>query len=174
MSVREIRLLGDPILRREAAPVEDVEEIRELVDDMLETMYDADGIGLAAPQIGISRRVFVYDVREPGTAAGVLINPEIVERAGEAEGEEGCLSIPGLSGTVERAESVVVRGLDREGEEVRIEADGLLARCLQHERDHLDGILFLDHLSPLKRRLLMRKWSKREEGEETESHAGAL
>lgn len=166
MSVREIRLLGDPALREEAEPVERVdEEVRELVRDLLETMYAADGIGLAAPQVGVPLRVFVYDLRDPDVPAGALINPEILEREGSEKGEEGCLSIPGLTELVERAERVVVRGLDAEGEEVRIEATGLLSRCLQHETDHLDGILFLDRVSPLKRRMLLKKWSKTPEAE---------
>lgn len=166
MGVREIRLLGDPVLRRAARPVDTVDEdVRRLVEDLMDTMYAADGVGLAAPQIGVSRRVFVYDIRDPEIPAGALINPEIVEREGSVKEEEGCLSIPGLTELVERAARVVVRGLDGDGNEVRVEAEGLLARCLQHERDHLDGILFLDRLSPLKRKMLLKKWSKTEESE---------
>lgn len=161
MSVREIRLLGDPALREEADPVEAVdEEVRALVRDLLDTMYAADGIGLAAPQVGVGLRVFVYDVRDPDLAAGALINPEIVEREGTVKEEEGCLSIPGLSELVERSDRVVVRGRDATGQEVEIEAEGLLSRCLQHEADHLDGVLFLDRVSPLKRRMLLKKWEK--------------
>ncbi len=163
MSVREIRLLGDPALREPAEPVSGVdEEVRELVRDLMDTMYEADGVGLAAPQIGVPLRVFVYDVREPEAPSGALINPEIVEREGAVKGEEGCLSIPGLTEIVERSARVVVRGLDAEGREVEIEAEGLLARCLQHEKDHLDGVLFLDRVSPLKRQMLLNKWRKME------------
>lgn len=166
MSVREIRLLGDPALRERADPVPEVdEEVRALVRDLMDTMYAADGIGLAAPQIGVPRRVFVYDIREPEAPAGALVNPEIVATEGSATDEEGCLSIPGLTEFVERPERVVVRGLDETGAEVEIRADGLLARCLQHEHDHLDGTLFLDRVSPLKRRMLLQKWRKRETAE---------
>lgn len=164
--VREIRLYGDPVLREECRPVETVDdEVRRLIDDLWETMYAADGIGLAAPQVGVPLRVFVYDVRDPEAEPGVLVNPEIVRREGADRGEEGCLSLPGLSEVVERAARVVVRGLDERGEPVEMEAEGLLARCLQHERDHLDGVLFIDHLSPLKRRLALRKWERLEESE---------
>ena len=173
MSVREIRLLGDPVLREEAEPVEEIdEEIRRLADDLLETMYDADGVGLAAPQVGVSLRMFAYDVREPDQPFGVLINPVVTEEEGSEKGEEGCLSIPGLSAVVERADRIVIEGLNPEGEEVRLEADGLLARCLLHERDHLDGVLFLDRISPIKRKLLLNKWSKMEP-EEKRAAAGA-
>lgn len=175
MSLRKIRLLGDPALRTECAPVERFDdELRDLVEDLLDTMYDAEGIGLAAPQVGVPRRIFVYDTREPDGGPGVLVNPEVVERSGHSRDEEGCLSIPGLVGTVERSERVVVEGRNASGEEVRIEAEGLLSRCLQHEGDHLDGILFLDHLSPLQRNLLMKKWAKRESPEPEDRRAGAL
>lgn len=162
--IREIRLYGDPVLRAASESVEDVDaDIRRLVDDLMETMYEAEGIGLAAPQVGIPLRVFVYDVRDPEIEPGALINPEIVEREGAVRDEEGCLSLPGLAEIVERAERVVVRGLDREGNAVEMEATGLLSRCLQHEKDHLDGVLFIDRVSPLKRRMLLRKWKKRGE-----------
>jgi len=162
MAVREIRILGDPVLRTPAEPVAEVDdEVRQLIDDMLETMYDADGVGLAAPQVGVSRRVIVIDVREPDVAPFALVNPVIVERADEVErGEEGCLSIPGLRDIVERSAKVVVEGLDRDGLPRRIEAEGLLARALQHEVDHLDGILFIDRISPLKRQMLLKRWQK--------------
>lgn len=166
MSVREILLFGDPILRKRAEPVEEIDDdLRELVQDLMDTMYAAEGIGLAAPQIGIPLRVFVYDVQEPDARTGALINPEIVEREGSVKGEEGCLSIPGLTEIVERNERVLVRGLDVDGTEIEIEADGLLSRCLQHEYDHLDGVLFLDRVSPLKRKMLLRKWQKMEPSE---------
>jgi peptide deformylase len=162
MALHEIRILGDPVLRQEAEPVAVVDdEVRDLIDEMLETMYDADGVGLAAPQIGLSRRIIVVDVHEEEVPAFGLVNPVIVERSVEVErGEEGCLSIPGLKEIVERAARVVVEGLDRDGNPRRIEATGLLARALQHEVDHLDGLLFLDRVSPLKRQMLLKKWQK--------------
>jgi peptide deformylase len=166
MAVRDIRILGDSALRvrcDEVASIDD--EIRQLVDDLTQTMYAADGIGLAAPQVGIPLRVFVYDVREPDIEPGVVINPRIVEAGGTIRDTEGCLSIPGLNETVERYAEVVVEGLDREGREIRIEARDLLSRCLQHENDHLDGILFIDRLSPLKRKLLLSKWAKMDDSE---------
>jgi peptide deformylase len=159
----EIRLLGDPVLREECAPVEQVDdEIRQLIEDLQETMYAVDGLGLAAPQVGVPIRMFVYDVRDPELQAGVLINPEIVEAAGSVREEEGCLSLPGLTEIVERNESILVRGLNAEGESIELRAEGLLSRCIQHENDHLDGILFLDRVSPLKRKLLLQKWQKGE------------
>ena len=164
MSVREVRFLGDPVLRemcREVGAVDD--DVSALVDDLLETMYAEDGIGLAAPQIGVPMRVFVYDVRDDEIEPGVLVNPRIVEATGKQKEVEGCLSIPGLDEVVERSERVVVEGLGRDGEPVRIEAEGLLSRCLQHECDHLDGVLFIDRVSPLKRRMLLKKWSKMDE-----------
>lgn len=164
MSVRDVRYLGDPVLREKCREVDAVDdEVRALVDDLLETMYAEDGIGLAAPQIGILMRVFVYDVRDDEIEPGVLVNPRIVAAIGKQKEVEGCLSIPGLDEVVERSEEVVVEGLDREGEPVRIEATGLLSRCLQHENDHLDGVLFIDRVSPLKRRMLLKKWSKMDE-----------
>lgn len=164
MSVREVRYLGDPVLRemcQEVATVDD--EVGALVDDLLETMYAEDGIGLAAPQIGVTLRVFVYDVRDDEIEPGVLVNPRIVEATGKQKEVEGCLSIPGLDEVVERSGRVVVEGLGRDGEAVRVEAEGLLSRCLQHENDHLDGVLFVDRVSPLKRRMLLKKWSKMDE-----------
>lgn len=162
MAVHEIRILGDPVLRQRAEPVAAVDdEVRQLIDEMLETMYDADGVGLAAPQIGISRRIVVIDVNEKEVPAFGLVNPVIVERSDAVErGEEGCLSIPGLKEIVERSARVVAEGLDRDGNPRRIEATGLLARALQHEVDHLDGILFLDRVSPLKRQMLLKRWQK--------------
>jgi len=166
MTVREIRVLGDPALRALCEEVETVDdEVRRLVDDLVATMHAADGIGLAAPQIGVPLRVFVYDVRDPEIEPGALINPRIVEAGGTVRDTEGCLSIPGFNETVERYATVVVEGLDRDGREVRIEASDLLSRCLQHECDHLDGVLFIDRLSPLKRRMLLNKWAKLDESE---------
>lgn len=157
-----MRFLGDPVLREVCGEVESVDqETRALIDDLVETMYAADGIGLAAPQVGVPVRVFVYDVRDEDLEPGVLVNPRIVEATGTQREVEGCLSIPGLEEVVERKERVVVEGLDRDGEPIRVEADGLLSRCLQHEQDHLEGVLFIDRVSPLKRRMLLKKWSKR-------------
>lgn len=162
MTVRTIRIMGDPVLRRPAESVAELDdEVRALVEDMFDTMYTADGVGLAAPQVGVGQRVIVVDVREPEHPPFALVNPHIVEAAAEmARDEEGCLSIPGLRDFVERPARVVVEGLEADGGFRRVEADGLLARVLQHEIDHLDGALFLDRLSPLKRQLLLRSWQK--------------
>lgn len=161
--ILEIRTFGDPVLREKCAPVEAIDDdLRQLAEDMQETMYEADGIGLAAPQVGVPVRLFVYDVRDPDIAPGVLVNPDIVESSGKSKDEEGCLSIPGLSEIVERKASILVRGLGLDGEPVEIRAEGLLSRCLQHEADHLDGVLFLDRVSPLKRKMLLAKWRKQE------------
>jgi peptide deformylase len=174
MPVRDIVILGDDVLRREAEPIPPEaidDDLRDLVEDMFATMYHADGIGLAAPQIGISRRVLVIDLRredeEEGESRIALVNPRIVESSKDVDrAPEGCLSIPGMEEVVERPWSVVVEALDPDGNEVRIEADDLMARALQHEVDHLDGILFFDRISPLKRKLFMKKWRKsREEAE---------
>lgn len=156
MSLLDIRVLGDPILRRQTEPVAGIDDgVRALIADMFETMYAAEGIGLAAPQVGRSERVTVVDVEG---ARYALVNPAIVERGGSERGEEGCLSIPEIYGDVDRASHVVVAALDENGEEVRVEATGLLARCLQHEIDHLDGKLFIDYLSYLKRRSALASW----------------
>ena len=168
MAVREIRLLGDPVLREPAVEVDAVDdELRALVADMMETMYAAEGVGLAAPQVGISRRIIVVDTHREGEEAFALVNPRLMERSGDPEKfEEGCLSIPGLAELVERPTRVVVEALSPEGDAVRMEAEGFLARVLQHELDHLDGVLFIDHLSPLKRRLLLKRWRKLQEERE--------
>ena len=162
MSLLKIEQLGSEVLRRRADEVEGPDpELDRLIEDMFQTMYDAKGIGLAAPQVGIPRRVIVVDVNEPDVKPFALLNPRIVESSDRTDkAEEGCLSIPGVGGVVERPSTVVVEGLDREGKPVRIEAEALLARCLQHEIDHLDGILFIDRLSPLKRNMILRKFRK--------------
>ena len=159
----KIELLGAEVLRTPAAEVEEVDdELRRLIDDMFETMYEAEGVGLAGPQVGVSRRVIVVDVHDDGLKPFALINPRVVEASKETDkGEEGCLSIPGLSAAVERPAHVAVEGLDRDGNPLRVEGGGLLARCLQHEIDHLDGVLFIDRVSPLKRKMLIQKWKKR-------------
>ena len=161
MSILDLRVLGDPILRQETTVVPAVtDELRQLIDDMFATMHRAKGIGLAAPQVGRTERLAVVDV-EGGKQPLVLVNPEIVSSSNDtSKSEEGCLSIPDVFGDVERPESVVVRALDRDGKPMEIAASGLLARCMQHEIDHLHGKLFLDYLSILKKRSAMNKWSK--------------
>jgi peptide deformylase len=163
MPLLNIEMLGSEVLRTPAEEVAEVDdELRRLIGDMFETMYKAEGVGLAAPQVGISRRVIVVDVHDDEVKPFALVNPRLVESSKETEkGEEGCLSIPGLAAAVERAAHVVVEGLDRDGNPLRVEGGGLLARCLQHEIDHLDGVLFLDRVGPLKRKMLLQKWKKR-------------
>ena len=156
MSILDIRVLGDPILRQATTPVAAVtDELRKLVADMFDTMHHARGIGLAAPQVGRSERLAVVEV---DSERFVLINPEIVAREGKAKGEEGCLSIPDIYADVERPKSVTIRALDESFQPYEIEATDLLARCIQHEIDHLDGKLFLDYLSVLKRTAALAKW----------------
>jgi peptide deformylase len=145
MGIRIIVKDPDPVLRETAKPVAKINaSIHKLLNDMAETMYDAHGVGLAAPQIGILKRVIVMDCGEEYGGLIELINPEIISREGEQFGPEGCLSIPGLSGDVRRAEKCAVKGLDRDGNEIVVEGTELLARCIQHEVDHLNGILFTD------------------------------
>lgn len=142
MAILEIRKAGDPVLKQKAAPVEKItKKTKELIESMAETMYKADGVGLAAPQVGISQQIIVIDV---GEGLIGLINPTIVERDGLESASEGCLSIPGVFGDVERASHVIVEAQDRNGKSVRIAANGLLSRALQHEIDHLEGILFIE------------------------------
>jgi peptide deformylase len=163
MAVLEIIEAPDRRLTTPSAPVEQIDaELLRLLDDMLETMYAAPGIGLAAPQVGVLRRAFVADLGNEGERAPIcVINPEIIARSDTTNvAEEGCLSLPKHFGDVARFDQVRVRYLDREGVAREIEADGLLARCLQHEIDHLNGILFVDHLSALKRRMILRKLAK--------------
>jgi len=168
VAILDIEILGSGILREKAAPVESVtDDLRRLVRDMTDTMYDAEGIGLAAPQVGVSQRILVVDVadEEETRHMHALVNPVIVEFGKKTEkASEGCLSIPGIEESVTRPATVVVEALTPNGDPVRIEADGLLARALQHEVDHLDGILFIDRLSPLKRSILLRKWRKSRSG----------
>jgi len=147
---REILVFPHPFLARKAVPVAVVDDrIRALIRDMFETMYSAEGVGLAAPQVGVGKRVVVLDVSPVDDAISpvAVVNPEIVSRNGSVTGVEGCLSIPGVQGEVCRAETVEVRGLDEQGNPLRIRAAGILSRALQHEIDHLDGILFIDRLS---------------------------
>ncbi len=164
MAILGIEILGSRVLREKAAPVEAVtDDVRRLIRDMIDTMYDAEGIGLAAPQVGISERILVVDVADEDEDRHMhaLVNPVIVEFGRKTEkASEGCLSIPGIEEMVTRPARVTVEALDPDGEPVRIEAEGLLARALQHEVDHLDGMLFIDRLSSLKRGILLRKWRK--------------
>lgn len=156
MAILDIRVLGDPILREQTKPVETItDDVRQLIDDMFETMHAAEGLGLAAPQVGRSERIAIMEVDEEEY---VLINPEIVSKEGSERGEEGCLSIPNLMGHVDRSAHIVVRATDQHGEEYELEASGILARCIQHEVDHLHGKLYIDYLSILKRRALAKKW----------------
>lgn len=165
MSIRTLHLLGSPVLRERSSEVPEVDDhVRELVADLFDTMRAEQGIGLAANQIGIAERVAIVDTGE-GEEAIVLINPVIVEREGTIRDEEGCLSIPDIYGDVDRAARVVVQTTTLEGNRVAVEATALRARTVQHEIDHLDGILFVDHLSPLKRRMLLKKWKKMRKGQ---------
>jgi peptide deformylase len=164
MALREIRIIGDPVLSRKADPVERVDEdVVRLARDMVETLHAAPGIGLAAPQVGVGRRVIIVDlsVGEDKDALHIVINPEIVATEGESVCEEGCLSVPDIREKVLRPYRVVVRGLDLEGRPVEIEGEDLLARAFCHEIDHLDGILFVEKLSPLKRALVRKKLKKK-------------
>ncbi|MFW7526565.1 peptide deformylase [Vibrio ostreicida] len=161
MSVLQVLTFPDDRLRTVAKPVEAVtSEVQKFVDDMIETMYDEDGIGLAATQVDYHQRIVVIDVSETRDQPMVLINPEILEKRGEDGIEEGCLSVPGARALVARAAEVTVKALDREGKEFTFEADDLLAICVQHELDHLEGKLFVDYLSPLKRKRIQEKMLK--------------
>jgi peptide deformylase len=161
MALLPILEFPDPRLRTKAAPVAEVDaSIRKLIDDMFETMYAAPGIGLAATQVNVHKRVIVIDISEDRSAPIALINPEIVTREGTEETEEGCLSVPGVYDKVTRSERIRVRTLDRSGKQIEIDADGLLAVCIQHEMDHLEGKLFVDYLSELKRTRIRKKLEK--------------
>lgn len=161
MSKLDILHFPDPRLRTKAKPVAAVDgAIRRLADDMLETMYAAPGIGLAATQVNVHKRVIVVDVTEDGSDPMVLINPEIIESRGDETMDEGCLSVPGIHESVTRANWVRVRAIDRDGNPFEFETDGLQAVCIQHEIDHLEGKLFVDYLSSLKRQLIRRKLEK--------------
>ena len=167
MALLDIVLYPEPRLREKCTPVKKVtDQIRKILDDMAETMYDAPGVGLAASQVGVKERLIVVDVgddeegSENPSRLYKIINPEIVKKSGKVEWEEGCLSIPGIKDKVKRSAEVLVQGLDENGKEIEIAADGLLAVCLQHEVDHLDGILFIDHLSRVKCELLKSKLAK--------------
>jgi peptide deformylase len=164
MTIRPIILLPDPVLRLVAAPISAVDdEVRALADDMLETMYDAPGVGLAAPQVGVSRRVIVMDVTDDDDKKQpyVMINPQLVKLSQELNiHEEGCLSMPDVRTDIERPAKVTVQFLDRAGKQQELAAEGLLATCIQHEMDHLDGKLLIDYMSRLKRDMVVRRFKK--------------
>lgn len=164
MTIKPLIILPDPLLRQVSQPVERVDsELNQLVDDMLETMYEAPGIGLAAIQVGVPRRLLVIDVAKEGEDRQplVFINPEIITSSNERSVyEEGCLSIPDYYAEVERPASISVKSIDRNGKEQVTEADGILATCLQHEIDHLNGVLFIDHISRLKREMVIKRFTK--------------
>lgn len=161
MAIREIVEFPDPRLRTKAQPVTAFDaDLKRLVADMFETMYEAPGIGLAATQVDVHRQLLVLDVSEEKNAPLVVINPRIVQSEGKQVYQEGCLSVPGIFADVERAERIRVEAQDVDGQSVTIEADGLLAVCIQHEMDHLAGKLFVDYLSPLKRELVRKKLAK--------------
>lgn len=164
MAIREIKKYPEKVLKEKALPVTDIDrEVQRLIDDMIETMYAAPGIGLAAPQVGVSKRIIVIDVSvKEGEKIPliVLINPEIIKSEGEIESEEGCLSLPGYITTVKRAEKVLVSGLNRDGKEILIEGEGLLSRALQHEIDHLEGMLLIDRISSIKREFFKKRYKK--------------
>jgi peptide deformylase len=173
MSIRPVRIYGDPVLRQRAAEVTaHDDELRQLVADLRETMHAYHGVGLAANQVGVAQRVAVVDVPidDERRAAYTLVNPEIVSRSGSEVGEEGCLSIPGIYDDVTRSTRVEVRALDEAGRPFELIAEGYLARAIQHEIDHLDGVLFVDRLSPLKRQFLRRALESLARGERPEGY----
>jgi len=161
MAKLKILEFPDPRLRTKATPVEVVDDaVRQLIDDMFETMYEAPGIGLAATQVDVHKRLLITDITSDKSDPHVFINPEIVEKDGVTYSDEGCLSVPGYYEEVKRAEHVKVRFLDRDGEQQEMEAESLLAICIQHEIDHLDGKLFVDYLSEAKRQRIRKKLEK--------------
>lgn len=148
MALLQVREIGDPVLRSKAKKVKEVtKKTNDLIDNMFDTMYEEDGVGLAAPQIGILKRIAVIDIREGNKV--ILINPEIIEEKGKAIMEEGCLSVPGETGDVIRSKEIKVKSLNRKGEEIEFRAEGFEARAIQHEMDHLDGVLFVDKIVKL-------------------------
>ena len=163
MAILDILVYPDPRLRKLAKPVKNVDDsIRQLIDDLIETMYHAEGIGLAATQVDVHQQVIVMDISESRDQPIVLVNPNIVEQDGEQVYDEGCLSIPEYYAPVKRAESIKITALDREGEVFELEADGLLAVCIQHEMDHLLGKVFVDYLSRLKQDRIKKKFLKQQ------------
>ena len=173
MAVLTVRLYGDPVLRQVATPVREITaEIKRIIADMTETMWHQVGIGLAAPQVGLPHRILVMDDGNGGAQA--LINPVIENRSGTIREEEGCLSLPGVFGVVERSKTITVRAMDADGKPVSLEATGLKARIVQHELDHLDGVLFIDRLPPVTRDRIKKKIQKEGFPKETGNHAFAL
>jgi len=176
MALLPILTAPDPRLKKKSLPVDTVDAgVRQLMDDMLETMYDAPGIGLAAPQVGVLQRVIVLDIDREDTKTGPLFmaNPEIVAASDEdVSYEEGCLSVPDHYSDVVRPATVTVRYLDRDGKQQDLACDGLLATCVQHEIDHLDGVLFIDHISALKRNMILRKLLKARKEQERDAAEG--
>jgi peptide deformylase len=161
MALLKILRFPDPRLRKKASEITDVsDKIRQLAEDMLETMYEAPGIGLAATQVDVQKRIIVIDISEDKSQALVLINPEVIKKEGEREHEEGCLSVPEAYEMVTRADKIRVKALDRDGNEVEFDADDILATCIQHEIDHLEGKLFVDYLSNLKRQRIKKRLEK--------------
>ena len=161
MSILKIRKYPDPVLRKKALPVKAVTEVeRRLIEDMIETMKLSDGVGLAATQAGVSKRIIVFNPSCDEWRADALINPVIVKRRGSEKKEEGCLSLPGVNGLVRRDTQITIEGLDIKGKPVCFEARGILSRIFQHEIDHLDGILFIDRINPIKRLMVKRKLKK--------------
>jgi peptide deformylase len=174
MAILDVLTYPDPLLTRIAEPVKLIDnKIKKLVDDMAETMYEAPGVGLAAPQVGELKRIMVIDVSEDKSQLRVFINPEIIKKEGTAVNEEGCLSVPGFYDKVERAETVMVTALDRDGQRFTINASGLLAVCIQHEIDHLDGKVFVEYLSPLKSNRIKNKLVKRQRELDREAELAA-
>lgn len=163
MAVLEIRKYPDEILKNKASEIKDIDSnVQKLIDDMIETMYKSNGIGLAAPQVGVLKRLIIVNISPPEEKKSliVMINPQIVSTEGEVLSEEGCLSLPGFITRLKRREKVFVKGIDRKGKEIQMETNGLLSRVIQHEIDHLEGILLIDRISPLKRELFRKKYQK--------------
>ncbi|MCH8078242.1 MAG: peptide deformylase [Proteobacteria bacterium] len=175
MTILEVLHYPDTGLRKKAVPIEKVDEsCRILAKDMLQTMYEYNGIGLASTQVNVHKRLVVIDLSEDKNEAIYLINPEILSSEGTEESQEGCLSVPEYYDTVIRAERITYRFQDLEGKVIESEADGLLSVCIQHEIDHLDGKLFIDYLSPMKRRRLRKKLGKQEKQEKQEKHQAKI
>ncbi len=174
MALLDILTFPDPRLERIALPIKLIDDkVKKLVDDMADTMYSAQGIGLAATQVGELKRVLVMDISEEKNQLRVFINPEILRKEGTAVAEEGCLSVPGIYDKVERAETVMVTALDRDGQRFTLNASGLLAVCIQHEVDHLDGKVFVEYLSPLKANRIKNKMVKRQREVDREAELAA-